>query len=64
MPGMSGFEVLSALEADEGQPQQDVDARRSVSDRIRDEVQRARMAEAGKQAGYKLAESFRRLTWG
>ena len=25
---------------------------------------RARMAEAGKEPGYKLAESFRRLTWG
>lgn len=25
---------------------------------------RARMTEAGKQPGYKLAESFRRLTWG
>lgn len=37
---------LSAVEADEGQLQQDVEARRTVSDRIRDELQRARMAEA------------------
>lgn len=37
---------LSAVESDEGQLQQDVDVRRSVSDRIRDELQRARMAEA------------------
>jgi capsular exopolysaccharide synthesis family protein len=37
---------LSAVEADQGQLQQDVEARRAVTDRIRDELQRARMAEA------------------
>jgi capsular exopolysaccharide synthesis family protein len=37
---------LSGVEADELQLRQDVEARRAVSDRLRDDLQRARMAEA------------------